>query len=101
MSDDGQRGGDAQCRRGEEGGGDDHAIDEIVKGVAQQNQRPTFMAVDDTVFIVAMAPDDQLLQHEKGYDAGECRTGDGDWHGLFQRFGSMPRNAAPNSVPMA
>ena len=45
MGNDGQGGNDAQGRAFHEGGGDEHTIDEVVKGVAHQDEQATAAVV--------------------------------------------------------
>jgi hypothetical protein len=46
-----------------------------VKGIAQQDECAPLLAVNLAGRVVAVAPDDELFQHEEGDDAGQHRAG--------------------------
>ena len=79
MGDDGQRGDDAQLGVFQEGGCDQDAVDEVVKGVANQDQQPRAAVVMRrrlrlvrlAMIVVTMAPENQLFQDEENQDAGQ------------------------------
>ena len=80
VGDDGDRGDDAQLVIGEERGGDQDAVDEIVEGVADDDHhaaaavivlRHGGRVVRLALLDVAVAPQHQLFQHEERQDAGE------------------------------
>jgi hypothetical protein len=63
----------------QECGGDQHAVDEVVHGIAHDDQQPAAAlfvlvpVVHLAVLGMAVAPEQELLQHEEGEDAGEDR----------------------------
>ena len=79
---------DAEMQVGEEGGGDQYAIEHVVQGVADEHQRAAGLApclvmsvflimMADRVLvamvIMAMTPQQELLQHEEQRNAGDQR----------------------------
>ena len=83
VGDDGQCGDDTELRALEKGRGDQDAIDEIVEGVADQDQQPRapvivrrrLRVVGFAMVVVEMPLQHQLLENEEHQDAEEdgCR----------------------------
>jgi hypothetical protein len=99
----GQRSRDTQRYGGEKGGRDHHAVDEFVKGIAYQDERAAPMAPGLAVFVMAVAPDDPFLQHEKNHRASQHRAvlQIASAGAISSPLGIMSRKAAPSSVPVA
>ena len=89
---DGQRRDDAEVHVGQESGGDQHAVEHVVQGIADQHQRAAGLLagpgradqrghVDDAspdrvlvaVIVVAVTPEQEFLEHEEQRDAGDER----------------------------
>src|SRR5215813_11794949 len=82
VRDDRERGDEPKLGALEESGRDKNTVDEVVHGVADHDERAGASVVAVTMLMrivhlavlgVAMAPEEQLLQHEKGEDADEDR----------------------------
>jgi hypothetical protein len=65
-----QRHGDTERGGVEEGTRDDHAIDEIVEGVADEKEWPS-ARVNVAVMLVAVPPHQQLLKDKEQDKSGE------------------------------
>ncbi len=69
MRDDGDGRGHTEHRVGDKGGGDQHTVDKIVEGIAQQNQwrrgYRCVMPIVGTAIAVRMSPKGQSLQGEE------------------------------------
>ena len=83
MREHGDGGDDAEVRVGQEGGGDQHAIQQVVERVAPEDQRrgrAVAVVILRTMRLagvhVAMAPEHHLLEHEEGDDAAGERKAD-------------------------
>ena len=63
----------AERHRGQHGRADDRAVDEVVKGVADDHQRRR-RTVHLALVGVAVAQQHQLFEHEEDQDAGEQRA---------------------------
>jgi hypothetical protein len=64
---------DAERNGREHGGADDGAVDEVVKGIADDDER--HRGAVHTAFIgVAVAEQDELFEHEERHDAGQQRA---------------------------
>ena len=86
----GQRRGRAERNRGQHGRGNQRAVDEGVKGVADDDQGRGAAGVHLAVMSgVAMSPEHQLLEQEEGEDAGEKRAEGGGRRERSQRLGQQ------------
>ena len=85
---DGDGGVDAERHRREHGRTDDRAVDEVVKGVADEDQRHR-RAVHTAFVGVAVAQQHELLEHEKRQDAGQQRAEHGRRPQRVERFGQQ------------
>ena len=73
----GERSGDAKLEIGEEGRGDQHAVERVVQGVAREHEPggTVFMRIV-VVLAMAMAPQHELLEHEEEQQAADEREPD-------------------------
>ena len=93
MGDDRHGGDDAQFRAFHEGGGNQDAIDEVVKGIADQDEqagaavimgrRMRFVSL--AMVVVAMPPQHQLFENEEHQDADQHRAGHVVGIGMLER----------------
>ena len=89
VEDNRQTGRYAQRKVGQKGGGDEYPIDKIVDAVTDEDER-TGDPVDFAMRIVAMAPQENFFEEEKGDDTGQNRRHDGTRGGRFERMGEKP-----------
>ena len=113
MRDDGQRRHDAQVRVGQEGGGDDHAVAEVVDAVADQHAPAAaagLLGVEAVVVVVvrvvafvvvAVAVQLGLLEQEEEQQAAAAasRTAPARRRSLSKASGSTCSSAVPSSTP--